>query len=52
MTTDEKAADAVVAQRRELERTRVLADLFGRRPELAGVHAPADLSAEALLWSA
>lgn len=45
-------AEAAAAERRELVRTGALTDLFERRPDLAGVHPPADLSAEALLWSA
>ena len=45
-------AEKAAAELRELARTRVLADLFDRRPELAGVYPPADLSAEAVLWSA
>ena len=45
-------AEAAAAERRELIRTEALTDLFERRPDLAGVHPPADLSAEALLWSA
>jgi len=45
-------AEVAAAERRELVRTEALTDLFERRPDLAGVHPPADLSAEALLWSA
>lgn len=37
--------------RREALRTSGLSELLERRPELAGVHAPADLAAEALRWS-
>ena len=45
-------AEGAAAQRRELIRTGALTELFERRPDLTGVHPPADLSAEALLWSA
>jgi hypothetical protein len=37
---------------RALTHVRALTDLFGRRPDLAGVYSPADLTSEALLWSA
>jgi hypothetical protein len=37
---------------RALTHVRALSDLFGRRPDLAGVYSPADLTSEALLWSA
>jgi len=40
------------AEIRELSRVRALTDLFVRRPDLAGVYSPADLTNEALLWSA
>lgn len=36
---------------RAINRVRVLADLFARRPDLTGVYPPADLTAEALRWS-
>lgn len=38
-------------RRREAVRTLGLCELLERRPELAGVHPPADLAAEALRWS-
>jgi len=37
---------------RALTHVRALADLFGRRPDLTGVYQPADLTSEAVLWSA
>ena len=37
---------------RVITHVRVLADLFARRPDLAGVYPPADLTAEAVRWSA
>jgi hypothetical protein len=41
-----------VAELRELSHVRALSDLFGRRPDLAGVYKPADLTSEAVRWSA
>lgn len=40
------------AEARALSRARELADLFTRRPDLEGVYKPADLTAEAVRWSA
>jgi len=40
------------AEIRAWSNVRALADLFGRRPDLAGVYPPADLANEAVLWSA
>jgi len=45
---DPRAASEV----RVLSHVRALSDLFGRRPDLAGVYSPADLTNEAVLWSA
>ena len=39
-------------QRRAAHRAQVLAELLDRRPDLWGVHSPADLAAESVLWSA
>ena len=39
-------------QERAAARARELSDLLERRPELAGVYGPADLTAEAVRWSA
>jgi hypothetical protein len=39
-------------QRRAARRAQVLAELLDRRPDLWGVHSPADLVAESVLWSA
>lgn len=39
-------------QQRADRRAQVLAELLGRRPDLWGVHSPADLAAESVLWSA
>jgi hypothetical protein len=41
-----------IAEARALSHVRALADLFGRRPDLSGVYKPADLTSEAVLWSA
>jgi len=43
---------AQLRQRREAHRAKVLAELLERRPDLWGVHLPADLAAESVLWSA
>ena len=40
------------AEIRASSHARALADLFGRRPDLAGVYSPADLATEAVRWSA
>jgi hypothetical protein len=40
------------AEIRELSHVRALTDLFGRRPDLAGVYPPADVAAESVCWSA
>jgi hypothetical protein len=45
-------APTSVAQIRALSHVRALSELFGRRPDLAGVYSPADLTNEAVLWSA
>lgn len=39
-------------QQRADRRAQVLAELLERRPDLWGVHSPADLAAESVLWSA
>lgn len=39
-------------QRRLAHRAQVLAELLARRPDLDGVHDPADLVAESVRWSA
>ena len=43
---------AALAEARALSHVRALSDLFGRRPDLAGVYRPADLATEAVRWSA
>jgi hypothetical protein len=43
---------APTAEARALSHVRALSDLFGRRPDLAGVHPPADLASQAVLWCA
>ncbi len=48
----DETTPSAAAEIRALTRVRGLADLFDRRPELAGVHPPADLTAEAVRWSA
>ena len=49
---DERAETSAAAQHRAITHVRGLTDLFDRRPDLAGVYGPADLTAEALRWSA
>ena len=39
-------------QQRADRRSQVLAELLERRPELWGVHSPADLAAESVRWAA
>ena len=39
-------------QRRAAQRAQLLAELLDRRPDLVGVHSPADLAAESVLWTA
>ncbi len=46
------ADPAPLHERRAAERTKGLADLMVRRPELFGVYKPADVAAESVLWSA
>ncbi len=41
-----------VRERRAVLRAQGLAELLERRPDLWGVHTPADLAAESVLWSA
>ncbi|WP_155992946.1 hypothetical protein [Nocardioides sp. URHA0020] len=48
--TDEQQAP--VWEPRAVARVRALADLLARRPELTGVYRPADVTDEALRWSA
>jgi hypothetical protein len=48
-TSEDSRSDAEV---RALSHVRALSDLFGRRPDLAGVYRPADLATEAVRWSA
>jgi hypothetical protein len=47
--TDPRAS---AAQRRAAARTRDLTALLRQRPDLAGVHAPADFAVDAVRWSA
>jgi hypothetical protein len=49
---DKVRADRLVAgrQRRAAARTRDLTRLLSGRPDLAGVHAPADFAVDALRW--
>lgn len=51
-TSEPGAVTSAAAEVRALAHVRVLADLFERRPDLAGVYRPADLTAEAVRWSA
>jgi hypothetical protein len=43
---------AAAAQRRAAARTRDLTALLRERPDLAGVHAPADFAVDAVRWCA
>ena len=43
-------AGSAARQRRQAAWTRDLTALLQQRPELAGVHLPADFAAEALRW--
>ena len=52
MTSTSRDETALMRERREAERTRALADLLGRRPDLAGVHPAADLATEGIRWCA
>lgn len=51
MTSDQRAVEPVW-EPRAVARARGLSELLVRRPELAGVYPPADVTAEALRWSA
>lgn len=52
--TEEARCDrlATAAQRRAAARTRDLSALLRDRPDLAGVHAPADFAVDAVRWCA
>ena len=52
--TEEARSDrlAAAAQRRAAARTRDLSALLRDRPDLAGVHAPADFAVDAVRWCA
>jgi hypothetical protein len=52
--TDEARSErlAAAAQRRAAARTRDLGALLRERPDLAGVHAPADFTVDAVRWCA
>ena len=53
MTREERGPQTCsAAEIRAIIRVRGLAELFERRPDLAGVYSPADLTAEAVRWSA
>lgn len=45
-------AEAARRERRAAARAQGVVELLQRRPELAGVHGPADLTAEAVRWLA
>jgi hypothetical protein len=51
MAKEERAAESA-SEPRAVTRARGLTDLLVRRPELTGVYLPADVTAEALRWSA
>jgi hypothetical protein len=42
----------LLKERRVAERAAALDELLRHRPDLAGVHGPADLAAESVLWNA
>lgn len=46
------AEQALLKERRAAERAAALDQLLRHRPDLAGVHGPADLAAEGVRWSA
>jgi hypothetical protein len=52
--TDEARSERLAAatQRRAAARTRDLSALLRERPDLAGVHAPADFAVDAVRWCA
>ncbi|KQW47509.1 hypothetical protein ASC77_13725 [Nocardioides sp. Root1257] len=62
MTDDERMGTLLTMQQKDdttpawepraVTRARGLSDLLVRRPELAGVYSPADVTAEAVRWSA
>ena len=49
-TSSTDSAGSAARQRRQAAWTRDLTALLQQRPELAGVHLPADFAAEALRW--
>lgn len=50
---EQSATDpAPLRQRRRAQRSRELTELLDRRPDLWGVHGPADVAVEFTLWSA
>jgi len=51
-TIAEAPTVTTAAQRRAAARTRDLTALLRQRPDLAGVHAPADFAVEAVRWCA
>ena len=51
-SADDTTRLAALRERRAAARTERLATLLQQRPELAGVHRPADWAAEAVRWSA
>ncbi len=50
--TDDRDQLNELKQRRAAARAKELAELMERRPDLRGVHLPADLADESLRWSA
>ena len=54
MANEERVVELVkpVWEPRAVTRARGLSDLLSRRPELTGVYLPADVTADALRWSA
>jgi len=48
---DRLGRTSIATEARVQTHLRRLTELFDRRPELTGVHPPADLAAEAVRWS-
>ena len=49
---EDRTEPSAVKEVRALSHVRELAQLFERRPDLTGVYSPADLTADAVRWSA
>ena len=49
---DDLVEPTIVKEVRVVSHARELSELFERRPDLAGVYSPADLTLDAVRWSA